>query len=335
MSLGDILRKENDISVLEEELRNLRHQLRTAMRKLRQRDAIKLELIDVVREAARSGAAAQPPLPPPPTPSDKPGTSVHGSILHTTDWQGGKRTVDYNLEVLEQRLIHMMDLTSLLLGRHGNPVDELTILLGGDMIEGVNIFPTQPFEIDTGLYEQVFAVVRLIRLVIDAALALAPRVRVKAKWGNHGRIGRFGELPDTDNLDRMAYRIAWERYENDPRVTWDIEDVDYVQKFSIGAYQGALLHGNEFHKSFSAQRVVQKLTAWQTMYEFGDTFIGHFHRRDCYGMPNGTMAYMTGSTESSNSYAADQLAATGRPSQRLHFVDPESGITVAEHILWL
>ncbi|MFA7267556.1 MAG: hypothetical protein WC054_14700, partial [Candidatus Nanopelagicales bacterium] len=66
-----------------------------------------------------------------------------------------------------------------------------------------------------------------------------------------------------------------------------------------------------------------------------DAYIGHLHRRDSYGLPNGGMAYLTGSPETSNAYAAEVLAATSCATQRLHFVDPDAGMVVAEHILTL
>ncbi len=324
-----------DLLAARTELEEVREANRRMSRQLSTNSRNKADLINAVYQAAKDAAISQPPLPKPAKVSTKKGTSAHHALLHTTDWQGGKRTKDFDLDVLRDRLSTMMDVSAVLSERHGNPVTSATILLGGDMIEGVNIFPTQPFEIHAGLYDQVFAVVDNIRMVIDRALAIWPTVNVVSKWGNHGRIGRFGELPDADNLDRMAYRIAAERYASDARVTWDYASLDYVQQFQIGNYRGALLHGNEFHKSFSAQRIVQKLTAWQTMYDFGDAYLGHFHRRDTYGMANGTMVYMTGSPESSNAYAADQLAARSDPTQRLHFIDPERGRVNAEHILWL
>lgn len=316
--------------------RETQQALLAAQRKLASRERNLEYLVDAVIGAARDAQLAQPPLPKPPKlkVAGK-GTSLHAAILHTTDWQCGKVTEDFNSDVLGERLASMMDITEILVRRHGNPCDLGVVLLGGDMVEGINIFATQAFEINQSLYEQLFTVVRYIQSCIDRALNMFPRVKVVAKWGNHGRIGRFGELPDPDNIDRMAYRIAWERYANEPRVTWDVHNMDYVQQFQVGGYKAALLHGNEFYRSFSAQRIVQKLTSWQTIYDFGDTYMGHFHRRDTYGMPNGTMAYMTGSPESSNAYAADMLAARGEPSQRLHFIDPDRGRVNAEHILWL
>jgi|688.fasta_scaffold07683_6 hypothetical protein len=259
----------------------------------------------------------------------------HVALLHTTDWQGGKKTADYDLDVLERRLVTMFDKTVLLADRHGHPVQSLVLMFGGDDIEGVSIFPTQPFEIHAGLYEQLFAVVRLKRMLVDMALSRFEHVYVRRKWGNHGRIGKFGELPDVDNLDLIADTFASEAYRDNPRVTWASDDLSYIQQFEIGNYRAALLHGNEFYRSFSAQRIVNKVTAWQTIYGFGDVYMGHFHRSDVYSLPNGSKVYMTGSPESSNSYAADHLAAQSVPSQRLHFIDPEAGRVQAEHILQL
>jgi hypothetical protein len=323
------------IEELEAQTVTYQESLKKAHQRVIKSRAMKDAMVGAVYAAATESRLAQPPLPKPPRLTVKPGKSHHVALLHTTDWQAGKITPTYSLEVLECRLNTMMDVAAVLNRRHGNPVESCYLLLGGDMLEGVSIFPTQPFEIEAEAYDQFFAVVRLIRMVIDRALAIWPFVYVVSKWGNHGRIGKFGELPDTDNLDRMAYRVAWERYQDDPRVYWDVENKDYVQQFDIGNYRAALLHGNEFHKTFSAERIVRKLTAWQTMYGFGDAYLGHFHRRDCYGMPNGSMAYFTGSTESSNAYAADQLAARTDPTQRLHFIDPDRGRVNAEHVLWL
>lgn len=318
------------------ELESLRAELRNTQRALAKKDRKTAEMVEAVIAAARASSAAQPPLPKPAKISGATqGKTFHTALLHTTDWQGGKQTIDFNLDVLESRLMQMMDIATNLSTRHANPVDECVLLLGGDMIEGITIFPTQPFEVHAGLYDQVFAVVRMIRLVIDRALTIWPTVRVVSKWGNHGRIGRFGELPDTENLDRMAYRVAWERYANDTRVQWDVDNVDYVQQFSAGEYHAALLHGNEFNRSFSSQRITQKVTAWQTTYAFNDVYLGHFHRSDCYGLPNGGKVYLTSSPESGNAYAADMLASFSIPSQRLHFIDPDRGRVMAEHCLWL
>lgn len=308
----------------------------TLQRQLAQAKAKTAALVDAVYRAAYDAAVTIGHPPPPPAPKAKKSkVDPHVALIHTTDWQGGKQTDDYDLGVLERRLQQMMEKVGAITDRHGHPVRECMILFGGDDIEGVTIFPSQPFEVHANLYEQVFTVVRYKRMVVDTALSMFDRVTVRRKWGNHGRIGKFGDIPDTDNLDLMADTFAAESYRDNPRVEWHTANLDYIQQFHIGNYHGALLHGNEFYRSFSAQRIVQKVTAWQTIYGFGDVYMGHFHRSDTYGLPNGTRVYMTGSPESSNSYAADQLAAASTPSQRLHFVDPKAGRVQSAHILEL
>lgn len=314
----------------------LRAANRTLQLQLRAARAGKREMVDAVYAAAYDAAVTigNPPRVPKPT---RTATVVdpHVALIHTTDWQGGKRTDDYNLDVLGARLTQMMDKVQTLTRNHGHPVNECVILFGGDDIEGVTIFPSQPFEVHAGLYEQVFAVVRYKRMVVDRALSMFDTVRVIRKWGNHGRIGKFGDLPDTDNLDLMADTFAAEAYRDNERVNWRSNDLSHIQQFEIGNYRAALFHGNEFHRSFSSQRIVNKITAWQTQHTFGDVYMGHFHRSDEYGLPNGSRVYMTGSPESSNSYAADQLAVASMPSQRLHYIDPEEGRVQASHVLWL
>jgi hypothetical protein len=44
---------------------------------------------------------------------------------------------------------------------------------------------------------------------------------------------------------------------------------------------------------------------------------------------------ISGSPESTNTYAVERLAAVGRPSQPLMFVHPEKGIVTAEYNCWL
>lgn len=319
------------------ELEALRQANLRLQRQLASSTAKTKQLVEAVYAAAYDAAVTigHPPKVKPPAKQPASQLSDHVALLHTTDWQGGKKTADYDLDVLERRLVAMFDKTVMLADRHGHPVRSIVLMFGGDDVEGVSIFPTQPFEVHAGLYEQVFAVVRLKRMLVDMALSRFEQVTVRRKWGNHGRIGKFGELPDVDNLDLIADTFASDAYRDHPRVNWVSDDFSYIQQFEIGAYRAALLHGNEFYRSFSAQRIVNKVTAWQTIYGFGDVYMGHFHRSDVYSLPNGSKVYMTGSPESSNSYAADQLAAQSVPSQRLHFIDPDAGRVQAEHILQL
>ena len=49
----------------------------------------------------------------------------------------------------------------------------------------------------------------------------------------------------------------------------------------------------------------------------------------------GGRIWVTGSPESDNQYAKSFIAAVGKPSQRLMFVDPNKGRVTSEYVCWL
>jgi hypothetical protein len=63
--------------------------------------------------------------------------------------------------------------------------------------------------------------------------------------------------------------------------------------------------------------------------------MGHWHTPMSLTMGNGNRIFVTGSPESHNEYAREFVAATGKPSQRLHFIDPTKGRVAAEYVVWL
>ena len=71
-------------------------------------------------------------------------------------------------------------------------------------------------------------------------------------------------------------------------------------------------------------------------WDFQDVYLGHYHRHAQEPLSDGLGAiYWTGSLESDNRYARDSMAASGVPSQRLHFIDPEVGRVSAAYQVWL
>lgn len=263
------------------------------------------------------------------------------ALLHTTDWQLGKRTEGYSIDILKQRLSDLaakaIEITEL--QRSARPVNEITILLGGDMVEGLTVFPGQAWEVEAHLFEQLFTTSSLIEELVLTMLGQFQKVNVVCEYGNHGRIGRRGDVPGSDNIDRMAYRVARDRLSNQTRLTWQ-DSADWYQIAEIGNYKALLVHGDEI-KSFGGNTpafgILRKCNAWATgvVPPFHDVFMGHFHTPMTLTLANGGRVFVTGSPESENVYAAEFVAAKGKPSQRLHFVDPEKARTTAEYMLWL
>lgn len=298
-------------------------------------------LVEAIERAARDAAIVAGRASVTPPARDQRRKDVEVALVHSTDWQGGKRTSTYDLDILEERInlfgrkiARITDMQ-----RADHPVRHCVVMLGGDMVEGLSIFPGQAFEVDSSLFDQLFTVARIVEQHIVDMLNTFETVHVVCEWGNHGRIGRRGDLPASDNIDRMLYRIVSERFANDDRVTWQ-QSGDWHQIVEIGNYRAMLAHGDEI-KSFGGNTpafgILRKATAWSSgvVESFADVYLGHFHTPMNLTMPNGGQVFVTGSPESDNQYAAEFVAARGHPSQRLHYVDPEAGRVTASYTIWL
>lgn len=299
------------------------------------------DLVEAVYRAARDAQLTAPRIVLKPPTKDTRKAKAEVALVHLTDWQAGKKTVSYGMETLAERIRRMIDkvITLTDIQRAHHPVKECVVLLGGDMVEGIGIFPGQAYEVEAHLFEQLFAVVSVIQEAIARLALYFDKVHVVCEFGNHGRLGRKGDMPGGDNIDRVAYRIASERLSEMKNVTWQQSD-DWHQIFTIGNYKAMLVHGDEINSyggNVPAFGILRKCNAWATgvVDDFQDVYMGHFHTPMTLTMANGGRVFVSGSPESHNEYARVFVAAVGKPSQRLHYVDPDKGRVTAEYTIWL
>lgn len=324
------------------EVQELRTALRRSQTALARAKAKTEDLIDAVYRAARDAALAQGNPPAVKRQVFKSGKGhAEVALVHATDWQYGKQTESYNMVKCAERVELLADKVDLLtnIQRAEHPVDHAVLAFGGDMLEGLNIFPGQAYEVEAPLYEQLFGVAKLEEHLIRRMLGTFKTVKVVAEPGNHGRLGRKGDSPATDNTDRMAYEIVRERFANEKRVIW-VPYLSWYQMIEIDNYRALLIHGDEI-KSFGgltpAFGILRKVTSWSSgvTEPFRDAYMGHFHTPMSLTLPNGGTIFCTGSTESDNAYAAEFVAAKGSPSQRLNFIDPRKGRVTCEYKIYL
>jgi hypothetical protein len=312
-------------------------------RTLRQLASAKAKTVDLVAAvyAAVGDAITANPTPPVPAPKrDQRKGRPEVALWHLTDWQGAKVTPSYNSKVMRDRVHHYIDSTERIteIQRAAHPVRSCHVLFGGDLVEGLFNFPTQVFEIDATLFQQWIQVSNLCAEVVRRALTIYDEVHVTAEWGNHGRIGsRRDAVPRSDNIDRMCYATARMMVGADSRLHWEEPSSEDIQKVEIGNYRALLLHGDETGRSGYVSQTtflsyINRLKAGAFRWPFRDVYSGHYHTHDERAMADGEGAwYQTGSTESDNRYARDGLGSAARPSQRLHFVDPERGRVTAQY----
>jgi hypothetical protein len=326
------------------DVKELRQAMLRLQKQLKQSKERNEDLVFATRQAAYDAMLTFGKIPPVPAVTvDKRKAKGEVALWHMTDWQGAKRTVSYNSQIMRRRVMEFAEKAVRItdIQRADHPVKEVTIAFGGDMVEGLFNFPSQAFEIDSTLFEQYVNVSRLCVDVVRFALANYEKVTVVPEWGNHGRIGsKRDNVPRSDNFDRMCYELAHQLLQGEKRLVWQDCPED-IQRIEIGNYRALLIHGDEVGRNGFASpgAIVQHANKWRSgsyPWEFRDVYIGHYHTHAEWSMANGLGAvYQTGSTESDNRYAGVMLAASATPSQRLHFIDPVKGRVTAAYKVWL
>lgn len=284
------------------------------------------------------------PVPKPEGDKRKSGEEVAVAVL--ADWQLAKVTPDYNSLVCEERIkkyaekvIHLTEIQ-----RQDHPVKHLHIWCLGDIVEGELIFPGQSFLIDGGLYRQITVDgPRIMKNFITTMLENFETITFVGVIGNHGAIGgraRRDHDPET-NADRMLYRIMQLIFEKEKRIKFVIPDGHGERNWyaidKIGNYKSLLIHGDQFGSLSTFYSFQKKVYGWKVgaiQEDFTDVYCGHFHTPTKMTF-NTVQMRISGSPESTNTYAMESLAAIGRPSQPLMYVHPDRGIVTAEYICWL
>lgn len=268
------------------------------------------------------------------------------AVAVLADWQLAKITPDYNSLVCEERINtfaeKVISLTEI--QRADHPVRKIHVWVLGDIVEGELIFPGQSFLIDGGIYRQVTVDgPRIMRSFLNRMLENFDEVVFTGVIGNHGSLGgksRRDHDPET-NADRMLYRIVSLMFEKEPRISFNIPDGRGERNWyavpQIGSYRALLCHGDQFGSLSSFYNFQKKAYGWKVGAideDFDDIYIGHFHTPTKMTF-NTIQLRISGSPESTNTYAIENLAAVGKPSQQLLFVHPEKGIVTGEYTCWL
>jgi hypothetical protein len=205
------------------------------------------------------------------------------------------------------------------------------------------IFPGQAHLIDASLYRQVMDDgPRILTGFIRRMLSDFEQVHVVGVIGNHGAIGgvsRRDYHPET-NADAMLYEVARLILQGEKRLTWASNVSAGERKWyatdSIGDKRFFLFHGDQIKGGFAGwpwYAFGRKLQGWKDLYGFDYSLSGHFHTPVRFKVGQ-AIHWGNGTTESTNQYAAEMLAAHGVPSQWLLFCHPKRGVS-AEYEVFL
>lgn len=311
---------------------------------------------ELVLRAVQEAYTEPPELIITPPPSPRPGVSAAEiAVLHVSDTHFGKLTQDYDGAACRTRMQLLARKVMQITGvrRTHAAIDELRIYLGGDLLEGEQIFPTQAHQIDCSLFRQALRDGPAVYAELVLSLTQYFRkVRVVCVAGNHGRNGgkHTTSSPET-NWDNVLYdvvrhmvqlalaRNAPARYDD---VTWDMAidrpEGGWYALDRVYGWGNLIVHGHEIRGGFAGYPyygVGKKAYGWIDVIPDGWDYMfhGHFHTaaRTDY---NRRVILANGSSESTNTHARQELSAMGYPQQRLCYFNETTGL-ISDDIVYL
>lgn len=264
--------------------------------------------------------------------------AVEHALLHLTDLHIGKLTPTFDAATARTRLRQAVAATSEItnLRRQTARIDRVYLALGGDCVEGEEIYPGQSHDIEGDLFWQTREASEAIAEIILSLLQEFPEVYVFAVEGNHGKNGYRGSK--ATNWDSIAYYSARMMVESAAkkdakRITWDIPHERDERWYSIARIMGwgvMLIHGDQLKGGslgfpwYSSQK---KALGWtDTVGQGVDAILaGHWHVEAKQTVGKRTML-ACGSIESTNIYARESFAGVDDPHQKLYFWNQGHGL---------
>lgn len=260
------------------------------------------------------------------------------ALLHLTDIHYGKLTSTFDTSTCVDRMIQLSEAVEeiVALRRSSAAINKIVVLLGGDMVEGQNIFPGQAFSLDADIVQQCLKDgPEVVANTIIHMASIFPEVEVQAVPGNHGRVDKNGS--GQFNTDSIFYEVVRGLVSKVAKnVTWNLplDREPGKQWFAYTQIEGrgvVLIHG-DFRGGptntlgYPWYAIGRRVAHWSSVFpSFEFVFVGHNHVWAGFETA-GKMVLATGSIESNNDYAAKNFASEGQPHQRLCFFNDSYGI---------
>lgn len=324
------------------ELKDTNERLLKQIDKLKDKKA---DLVEAVYRGAKDGMStlSLPKIQKPVKTTSKKGEEICVPLL--SDIQLAKRTSTYSTEVAEERVVRYAEKIVKIarIQRANHIVKRCVVFALGDIIEGELIFPGQAHEIDSSLYRQVTVDgPRILSKFFNILLSEFEEVECHWVIGNHGALGgrsRRDYNPES-NADRMLGKILQTMFNKQPRMKFHVPEKSWYTVADLGVKAKFLLfHGDNIRGTMGVPfyGYNKKILGWKSlaanglMENFTHAVCGHYHTPTTMYI-NDTRVWVNGSTESYNTFAQEQLASMGRPSQFCLFVKPNKGVT-AEYLV--
>jgi len=259
-----------------------------------------------------------------------PQTSGTSLCLVLSDLHFGKHTKWFDMEEANRRLLtipdELKDKTDRL-----NDLDEIVVILAGDLVEGEDIYPTQNNHIECSAIEQVKGCAESTWKMILKLRNHFPDtiLRIETVPGNHGRVSKTAnEKTNWDNVVYMIISMIAKKH-NDDKIIMNC-NFDTFRTFMVKDKVGLANHHGVKHTGTSNMR--EKVAGWITGKQFDFMVHGHWHEWHVgnwlgrFVMGNGCMC---GPDD-----LAEQMGKEDTARQGYFFVTPEKPIWGFSFVDW-
>ena len=212
---------------------------------------------------------------------------VEECVLLISDTHIGRCTRSYNSDIFRARLRNLRDnlfkVKQIINRSYKLPV--LNIFFLGDIIDGEDIYPSQPYKQDLDADDQLDLAVNEFSNFIRAMLPANSKRRFKEikVWcaqGNHGRAGR--RKSEKTNFDRVFYKRLADRFEQNSNVHINLAD-EWYNIAEVYGHKYLLFHGDGIYMYQSIpwygiiQRAMRLKSGGIDENSFDVVCLGHFH----------------------------------------------------------
>lgn len=296
--------------------------------RLRDRQAIQAEaLIRTVAKALTPLKFAAPPMKARKYKRDQ---TKESAVLLLSDIHFGKTTSTYNSEMAIASVCDVLERTVRIIDLHRGafPIEELHIMMLGDIVDGELIYPTHPHHIDSGVIDQIFSPLPVLVQKIAELTTRGLKVHLHGVPGNHGRISKH--MDELSNFDFMFYKVLEVALSGVKGVTFDFprgwRNVVTVQKTRF-----LMFHGDQIKMTLNLPwyGVTTRVSRWavaQTVDGFDVAVHGHFHVLSHVEW-GGKTILANGTLVDRDEFALEKLGLESTRAQWLFGVHPERGIT--------
>jgi predicted phosphodiesterase len=191
--------------------------------------------------------------------------------------------------------------------KRSSKVNEVVVLLLGDIVDNEQIYDTQPYHIDSFVVEQVKNASSVLWKLLLSLEKSFGKVRVCTVRGNHGRSGGHEE----SNWDKIVYQQL--------ELLAELNGRSIVVENNYGEFNHCWIRGKKVMlrhyapKQDGTAAARGRLGGWYQIHKFDALAFGHFHQVGLLNF-NGIPLFRNGSLCPGDDYA-ERLALNDGPGQ--------------------